>query len=316
MFEIFKVRRDLPFMKYGKPAGALSLLLVVVSIAALLIKGLNLGVDFTGGTVMEVGYNQPADIRKIRATLAQAGLAEAQVQNFGSAREVLIRLPLRQGVTSAQLSEQILAALRQADQGADLRRVDFVGPQVGAELLEDGILGLVVVAIGMMIYLAMRFEWRFSVGAITASFHDVILILGCFALFQWDFNLTVLAAVLAILGYSVNDTVVVFDRIRENFKKMRRAEPPQIIDNAVTATLSRTIITGGVTLLMVLAMLFFGGEVLYLFALALTIGILVGSYSSIFVASSVVLWLGISREDFFKAEKKEGEEGENADAVP
>lgn len=315
MFEIFQVKRDLPFMKYGKPAAAVSLLAVLVAVAALVLRGLNLGVDFTGGTVMEVGYAGPADIQGIRATLAKAGFGDTQVQNFGSARDVMIRLPLKQELTSAQISEQIMTALRQADPGAQIRRVDFVGPQVGAELLEDGILGLVVVAIGMMIYLAMRFEWRFSVGAITASFHDVVIILGCFALFQWEFSLTVLAAVLAILGYSVNDTVVVFDRIRENFKKMRRAGPAEIIDNAVTATLSRTIITGGVTQLMVLAMLFFGGEVLYLFALALTIGIVVGSYSSIFVASSVVLWLGISREDFFKADKKEGE-GEGADARP
>ncbi len=315
MFEIFKVRRELPFMKYGKPAAALSLLVVLIAIAAMAVRGLNLGVEFTGGTVIEVGYPAPADIQGIRATLAKAGFPEAQVQNFGSARDVMIRLQQKQGVTSAQLSERIMGALRQADPGAQVRRVDFVGPQVGAELLEDGILGLVVVAIGIMIYLALRFEWKFSVGAMAATAHDVLIIVGCFALFQWEFLLTVLAAVLAILGYSVNDTVVVFDRIRENFKKMRRAEPPQIIDNAVTATLSRTIITGGVTLLMVLAMLFFGGEVLYLFALALTIGIVVGSYSSIFVASSVVLWLGISREDFFTAEKKEGE-GQETGATP
>jgi preprotein translocase subunit SecF len=302
-------------MKYGKPVGAASLQLVLISIALLALRGLNLGVDFTGGTVMEVGYAAPADVQGIRGTLAGAGFPDAQVQNFGSARDVLIRLPLRAGVTSAQLSERIMAALRSADPGAQMRRVDFVGPQVGAELLEDGILGLVVVAIGIMIYLALRFEWRFSVGAMAATTHDVVFILGCFALFQWEFNLTVLAAVLAILGYSVNDTVVVFDRIRENFKKMRRAEPVEIIDNAVTRTLSRTIITAGTTLLMVLAILFFGGEVLWGFALALAIGIVVGSYSSIFVASSVVLWLGISREDFFRSEKKEGE-GEGADATP
>jgi preprotein translocase subunit SecF len=314
MFEIFRIQRDLPFMKYGKPVAAVSLLLVLAAIATLALRGLNFGVDFTGGTVMEVGYPAPADIQNIRGTLAGAGFPDAQVQNFGSARDVLIRLPLKHGVTSAQLSEQILAALRQADAGAETRRVDFVGPQVGAELLEDGMLALVVVTIGIMIYLALRFEWRFSVGAIAATAHDVLFILGAFALFQWEFNLTVLAAVLAVLGYSVNDTVVVFDRIRENFKKLRRAEVTQIIDNAVTRTLSRTVITAGTTLLMVLAILFFGGEVLWGFALALAIGIVVGSYSSVFIASSVVLWLGVSREDFFVTEKKEGEKG--ADAPP
>jgi len=309
MLEIFKVERDLPFMRYAKPVIIASLVVVAVAIGALVVRGLNFGVDFTGGTVIEVGYPQGADIQGIRNTLGNAGFADAVVQNFGTSRDVLIRMPVREGLTSAQLSEQVMAALRQADTSVELRRVDFVGPQVGEELANDGTLALIVVAIGIMLYLAVRFEWRFAVGAIAATAHDIIVILGCFALFQWEFSLTVLAAVLAILGYSVNDTVVVFDRIRENFRKLRRADTVGIIDNAITRTLSRTLITSGVTQLMVLAMLLLGGEVLFGFALALTIGIVVGSYSSIFVASPILLWLGVSREDFAKPEKKEEEGG-------
>lgn len=309
MLEIFKVERDLPFMRYAKPVIIASLVVVVAAIGALVVRGLNFGVDFTGGTVIEVGYPQGADIQGIRNTLGNAGFADAVVQNFGTSRDVLIRMPVREGLTSAQLSEQVMAALRQAESSVELRRVDFVGPQVGEELANDGTLALIVVTIGIMLYLAVRFEWRFAVGAIAATAHDIIVILGCFALFQWEFSLTVLAAVLAILGYSVNDTVVVFDRIRENFRKLRRADTVGIIDNAITRTLSRTLITSGVTQLMVLAMLLLGGEVLFGFALALTIGIVVGSYSSIFVASPILLWLGVSREDFAKPEKKEEEGG-------
>lgn len=309
MLEIFKVERDLPFMRYAKAVIIASAVTVAIAIGALAVRGLNFGVDFTGGTVIEVGYPQGADIQGIRNTLGKAGFGDAVVQNFGTSRDVLIRMPVREGLTSAQLSEQVMAALRGAGSGVELRRVDFVGPQVGEELANDGTLALIVVAIGIMIYLAVRFEWRFAVGAIAATAHDIIVILGCFALFQWEFSLTVLAAVLAILGYSVNDTVVVFDRIRENFRKLRRADTVGIIDNAITRTLSRTLITSGVTQLMVLAMLIFGGEVLSGFALALTIGIVVGSYSSIFVASPILVWLGVSREDFAKPEKREEEGG-------
>jgi preprotein translocase subunit SecF len=305
MIELFHLKRDIPFMRWARSTIFFSVAFIVASVALLATKGLNLGVDFTGGTVMEMGYPGVADVPAIRAVLAQGGYGDAQVQNFGTAREVLIRLPLRQGITSAQLSEKVLVLLKAGDPGVELRRVEFVGPQVGQELLEDGSLALLVVSIGIMLYLAMRFEWRFAVGAIFASAHDIFIVLGLWSLFQWEFSLTVLAAVLAILGYSVNDTVVVFDRIRENFRKTRMTDVAAIMDNAKTQTLSRTIITSGTTLLMVLAMLFLGGEVLYGFALCLAIGIMVGTYSSVLVASPIVLWLGVSREDFIKPPKEE-----------
>ncbi len=306
MIELFHVKRDIPFMRFARSTIYVSLLFIFGAIALLFTKGLNLGVDFTGGTVMEVGYpGKAADIPTIRASLAQAGYADAQVQNFGSSSEVLVRLPVKAGVTTAQLSEKVLVVLKAADPAVEMRRVEFVGPQVGKELLEDGSLALLVVSIGIMLYLAMRFEWRFAVGAIFATAHDIFIVLGVWSLFQWEFSLTVLAAVLAILGYSVNDTVVVFDRIRENFRKTRLTDIAAIMDNAKTATLSRTIITSGTTLLMVLAMLFLGGEVLYGFALALTIGIVIGTYSSVLVASPIVMWLGVSREDFIKPVKEE-----------
>jgi preprotein translocase subunit SecF len=308
MLEFFNIKRDIPFMSYARVTTFVSLLTFILAVAALATKGLNLGVDFTGGTVMEVSYPKPADVHGIRETLAKIGLTEASVQNFGTARDVLIRLPVKQGVTSAKLSEQVFQALQTADSSAKLQRVEFVGPQVGKELYENGALALLVVCLGIMAYLAMRFEWRFSVAAIIANMHDVIIILGCFAFFQWEFSLTVLAGVLAILGYSVNESVVVFDRIRENFRKMRKASVPEIIDNAITRTMSRTIITHSMTQLMVLSMLFFGGEALFYFALALTIGIVFGIYSSVLVASPIVMWLGVSREDFIKPEKKEAAE--------
>jgi preprotein translocase subunit SecF len=263
---------------------------------------------------MELSYPQAADIHKIRTTLEKAGYSDASVQNFGTSHDVLVRLPVKQGLTGAKLSEQIFQALQGADATVKLQRVEFVGPQVGKELYENGALALIVVCLAIMGYLAMRFEWRFSVAAIIANMHDVVIILGFFAFFQWEFSLTVLAGVLAVLGYSVNESVVVFDRIRENFKKMRKATVPEIIDNAITRTMSRTIITHTMTELMVLSMLFFGGEALFYFALALTIGIVFGIYSSVLVASPIVLWLGISREDFLKPEKKEGEEV--AEALP
>ncbi len=305
MIELFHVKKDIPFMRFARSTIFFSVAFIVAAIALLATKGLNLGVDFTGGTVMEVGYPKAADIPAIRGVLARAGYADAQVQNFGTASEVLVRLPVKAGVTSAQLSEKVMAVLKQADPSTELRRVEFVGPQVGKELLEDGSLALLVVSIGIVLYLSLRFEWRMAVGAIFATAHDIFIVLGVWSLFQWEFSLTVLAAVLAILGYSVNDTVVVFDRIRENFKKTRMTNVAAIMDNAKTATLSRTIITSGTTLIMVLAMLVLGGEVLYGFALCLTIGILVGTYSSVLVASPITMWLGVSREDFIKPVKPE-----------
>ncbi|TCV85804.1 protein translocase subunit SecF [Sulfurirhabdus autotrophica] len=301
--EFFRIKSDIPFMRYARVTTIISLVTFILAVGALATKGLNLGVDFTGGTVMEINYPQPADIPQIRDTLAKNGFPDAAVQNFGTSHDVMVRLPVKAGVTSAKLSEQIFEMLQKTENGAKLQRVEFVGPQVGKELYENGALALLVVVIGIMAYLAVRFEWRFSVAAIVANMHDVVIILGCFAFFQWEFSLTVLAGVLAILGYSVNESVVVFDRIRENFRNMRKAGVPEIIDNAITRTMSRTIITHSMTQLMVLAMLFFGGEALHYFALALTIGIIFGIYSSVLVASPIVLWLGVSREDFLKPEK-------------
>jgi preprotein translocase subunit SecF len=305
MLELFHVKKDIPFMRWARSTIYFSVFCIVASIVLLATKGLNLGVDFTGGTVMEVGYPAAANIPAVREHLARNGYGDAQVQNFGTSTEVLVRLPVKAGVTSAQLSERVLAVLKQQESSVQLRRVEFVGPQVGKELLEDGSLALVVVSIGIVIYLALRFEWRMAAGAIFATAHDIFIVLGVWSLFQWEFSLTVLAAVLAILGYSVNDTVVVFDRIRENFKKTRIADVAALMDNAKTATLSRTIITSGTTLLMVLAMLLLGGEVLYGFALCLTIGIIIGTYSSVLVASPITMWLGVSREDFMKPAKPE-----------
>jgi len=303
--ELFHLKRDIPFMRYARSTIFFSVFFIVASIALLATKGLNLGVDFTGGTMMEMGYPAAADVTSIRNHLAKNGYADAQVQNFGSSTDVLVRLPVKAGITSAQLSERVVAVLKQQEPKAELRRVEFVGPQVGGELFEDGALALLVVSIGIVLYLALRFEWRFALGAMFATAHDIFIVLGVWSLFQWDFSLTVLAAVLAILGYSVNDTVVVFDRIRENFKKTRMTDVAAIMDNAKTATLGRTIITSGTTQIMVLAMLLLGGEVLYGFALALTIGIVVGTYSSVLVASPIVLWLGVSREDFLKPPKED-----------
>jgi len=310
MLEFFHIKRDIPFMSYARVTTFISLVTFIAAVAALGLKGLNLGVDFTGGTVMEVSYSQQADVHKIRGTLEKIGMHDAAVQNFGTARDVMIRLPLKPDVSTAKLSDQVFQALKVADNSVTLKRVEFVGPQVGKELYENGALALLVVCFGIMGYLAIRFEWRFSVAAIIANMHDVVIILGFFAFFQWEFSLTVLAGILAVLGYSVNESVVVFDRVRENFRKMRKASVSEVIDNAITRTMSRTIITHTMTELMVLSMLFFGGEALFYFALALTIGIVFGIYSSVLVASPIVMWLGVSREDFLKPEKKEGEEAE------
>ncbi len=307
---LLRFEKDIPFMSYGRLTTSVSLVTFLLAIFFLATKGLALGVDFTGGTAMEVSYPQAADLPKIRGAITEIGLKDVTVQNFGTSRDVLIRLPVREGITTAQLSEQVMQVLQQQTGNVELRRVEFVGPQVGKELFESGALALLVVILGIMAYLAMRFEWRFAVAAIIANMHDVVIILGFFAFFQWEFNLTVLAAVLAVLGYSVNESVVVFDRVRENFRKMRRATVPQILDNAITRTMSRTM-THLSTQLVVCSMLLFGGEVLHNFALALTIGILFGIYSSVLVATPIVLALGISREDMIKAEKKE-----EADALP
>lgn len=302
--EFFRFKRDIPFMSWGKYTTTISLVTFIVSVFFLVTKGLNLGVDFTGGTVMEVSYTQPADLNRIRSTLIKLGMADASVQNFGTSRDVLIRLPAKADMSSAKLSETVIAALRADNEAAELRRVEFVGPQVGKELVENGALALLIVSLGIVAYLAIRFEWKFGVSGIIANLHDVVIILGFFAFFQWEFSLTVLAAILAILGYSVNESVVVFDRIRENFRKMRRASVSQVIDNAITRTMSRTIITHGSTQMVVVSMLLFGGESLHYFALALTIGILFGIYSSVLVASPLLMLLGVSRKDIVKPEKK------------
>jgi len=311
--EWFRITRDIPFMRHALIFNVISLVTFLIAVGSLGVRGLNLGVDFTGGTVMEVAYPQAADLGKIRESVARLGFTEASVQNFGTSRDVLIRLPLKQGVSSAKLSEQVLEVLRKDDAQVEMRRVEFVGPQVGRELLENGALALLFVSLGIVAYLALRFEWKFGVAAIIANLHDVVIIVGFFSIFQWEFSLPVLAAVLAILGYSVNESVVVFDRVRETFRnrKMRSMAVPQIIDHAITATMSRTIITHGSTQIMVCAMLILGGEALYYFALALTIGICFGIYSSVLVASPIVMYLGVSREDLARPEvqRKPGESG-------
>jgi preprotein translocase subunit SecF len=274
----------------------------------LFFNGLNLSVEFTGGTVVEVAYEQPADLPAVRRVVESLGYAEVPVQNFGTSRDVLLRLPVREGSTSGEQSQVLIAALKAQNPSVELRRTEFVGPQVGRELVENGLKALAMVIVGIMIYLALRFEWKYAVSAIIANLHDVIIILGFFAFFQWEFSLAVLAAVLAVLGYSVNESVVIFDRIRETFRRQRKMTPPQVIDHAITSTISRTIITHGSTQIMVLSMLLFGGPTLHYFALALTIGILFGIYSSVFVAAAIAMWLGIKREDLIKSgPKKEGD---------
>ncbi len=299
--EFFKIRRDIPFMKNALAFNLISLVTFLAAVFFLFSRGLHLSVEFTGGTLMEVGYSQSADLQAIRSSVDALGLKDVQVQNFGTAQDVLIRMPVQKGTTSGAQSEKVLAALKALDPSATLRRTEFVGPQVGDELATDGLKALACVVVGIMLYLAIRFEWKFAVAAIIANLHDVVIILGFFAFFQWEFSLPVLAAVLAVLGYSVNESVVIFDRIRENFRRYRRMDTQEIIDNAITSTISRTIITHGCTQMMVLSMLLFGGATLHYFALALTIGILFGIYSSVFVAAAIAMWLGIQREDLIKA---------------
>src|SRR6266511_1076249 len=297
--EFFRITRVIPFMKHALVFNVISLVTFVLAVLFLSTRGLNLGVDFRGGTLIEIAYGHSADIGHVRAVIDKMNLSEFAVQSFGSANSALIRLPLKEGLSTAQLSERVMTALKADDPSVTQQRVEFVGPQVGKELYENGALALLLVCIGIVAYLAMRFEWRFAVSAIIANLHDVIIILGFFALFQWEFSLPVLAAVLAVLGYSVNESVVIADRIRENFRKMRKAGVTEIIDNAITRTISRTIITHGCTQTMVTSMLVFGGPLHY-FALALTIGILFGIYSSVLVMAPLVRWLGIRREDLVK----------------
>ena len=307
--EFFKIRKDIPFMKHALIFNAISFLTFALAVFFLFSRGLHLSVEFTGGTVMQVSYSQAADLEKIRTKVTDMGFQDVQVQNFGNSRDVMIRLPAQKGVSSAQQSDKVMVALKAADPEVQLRRTEFVGPQVGEELAADGIKALAMVVVGIMIYLAIRFEWKYAVAAIFANLHDIVIILGFFAFFQWEFSLAVLAAVLAVLGYSVNESVVIFDRIRENFRRYRKMNTVQVIDNAITSTISRTIITHGSTQIMVLSMLLFGGQTLHYFAMALTIGILFGIYSSVFVAAAIAMWLGIKREDLIKtpATKKEGD---------
>ena len=295
--EIFRVKKDIPFMKYRSISALISTSIFILSIAFLTFKGLNLGVDFTGGTIMEVSYPEGANIEEIRKTLSSIDLTDTQVQNFGTAKDVLIRLPIKENLSIAQLSEKVASALREVSIGVEVMRVESVGAQVGDELYEKGALAILFVIIGIMLYLWLRFEWRFAVAAIVANMHDVIIILGFFAFFQWEFNLTVLAAVLAVLGYSVNESVVVFDRVRENFRRMRKDSVEKVINNAITRTMSRTIMTHLSTQTVVISMLIFGGEILNNFALALTIGILFGIYSSIMVGCPLAMWLGTNQSN-------------------
>ncbi len=311
--EFFRIHKDIPFMRHALVFNGVSLVTFVAAVFFLFWNGLNLSIEFTGGTLVEVNYAQTADLEKIRNALTKAGNNDTAVQNFGSSHDVLIRLPLKADQPTAKAGEAVMAALDADAPGATLRRVEFVGPQVGRELAENGALALLLVVIGIVVYLAFRFEWRFSVAAIIANLHDVIIILGFFAFFRWEFSLSVLAAVLAVLGYSVNESVVVFDRVRETFKKSRGLTTPQVIDHAITRTISRTIITHGSTQMMVLSMLVFGGETLHNFALALTIGICFGIYSSVLVASPLVMWLGVSRDQFVKPKRKI--EGANEDGA-
>ena len=342
--EFFRIQRDIPFMRHALVFNIVSLLTFLAAVFFLVTRGLHLSIEFTGGTVLEVGYAQAVDINKARASVEALGFGEVQVQNFGTSRDVLIRLPLRGDVKQAEVVGRVFAELCKAEGGSlgkkqaagkpgesgerqacttaagaepvQLQRSEFVGPQVGRELAEDGAKALAFVVIGIMVYLAFRFEWKFSVAAVVANLHDVIIILGFFAFFQWEFSLTVLAAVLAVLGYSVNESVVIFDRIREAFRKYRKMNTMEVIDHAITSTMSRTVITHGSTQMMVLSMLLFGGPTLHHFALALTIGILFGIYSSVFVAAAIAMWLGVKRDDLVSTSRKDHDPSDpNAGAV-
>jgi preprotein translocase subunit SecF len=305
--EFFRIQKDIPFMRYALILNAISLLTFLAAVFFLWQKGLNLSIEFTGGTVIEVQYEQSADLEPIRNAVTGIGYGEVNVQNFGSSKDVMIRLPLIKNadgtmMSSSDQSKTVFTKLQESHPQVKLQRVEYVGPQVGEELLYGGIKALLFVVIGIVIYLSIRFEWKFALAGIVANLHDVVIILGFFAFFQWEFSLSVLAAVLAVLGYSVNESVVIFDRIRENFRRFRKLDTPDIIDSAITSTISRTIITHGSTQMMVLAMLLLGGATLHYFAVALTIGILFGIYSSVFVAAAIAMWLGVTREDLIKPE--------------
>jgi len=333
--EFFRIRRDIPFMRHALVFNIISALTFFAAVFFLVTRGLHFSIEFTGGTVSEIHYVQAADLTHVREAVDKLGYGEVQVQNFGTSQDVMIRVPVRADVKQADVAQKVFDALCAADQGQvgkkivttpkgesierssctqaggvepfELSRTEFVGPSVGAELAQDGAKALAFVVIGIMIYLAIRFEWKFSVAAIIANLHDVVIILGFFAFFQWEFSLSVLAAVLAVLGYSVNESVVIFDRIREAFRKYRKMNTHEVIDHAITSTMSRTIITHGCTQMMVLSMLLFGGPTLHYFAVALTIGILFGIYSSVFVAAAIAMWLGVKREDLVKSgSAKEG----------
>lgn len=311
--ELFRIQKDIPFMRHAVVLNAISVLTFLAAVFFLWQKGLHLSIEFTGGTVIEVQYEQSADLESIRSQVSQLGYSDFNVQNFGSSKDVMIRLPLvkkAEGgfVSSTDQSSVVLQKLQAINPQVKLQRVEYVGPQVGEELLYGGIKALLFVVIGISLYLSIRFEWKFAIAGIVANLHDVVIILGFFAFFQWEFSLSVLAAVLAVLGYSVNESVVIFDRIRENFRRFRKLETPDIIDSAITGTMSRTIITHGSTQMMVLAMLLFGGPTLHYFAVALTIGILFGIYSSVFVAAAIAMWLGVRREDLIKPENKTDKE--------
>jgi preprotein translocase subunit SecF len=307
--ELFRIKKDIPFMRHALIFNVISVLTFVAAVFFLATKGLHLSIEFTGGTVMEVAYPKPANLEGIRKSIGDQGYADYQVQSFGTAQDVLIRLPAQKGIDSTQLSQKVMSGLQAQDPSVELKRVEFVGPQVGEELTHDGLMALAMLVLGIMIYLAFRFEWKYAVASIVANLHDVVIILGFFAFFQWEFSLTVLAAVLAVLGYSVNESVIVFDRVRETFRDRRfgKMAVADVINHAITRTISRTAITHGSTEMMVLAMLFFGGPTLHYFALALTIGILFGIYSSVFVAAAVAMWLGVKREDLIKQVKEKDE---------
>jgi preprotein translocase subunit SecF len=309
--ELFRIGRTIPFMRHALVLNAISFITFILAVFFIVTRGFHLSIEFTGGTVMEVNYTQAAPIEQVRTVVSGLDYTDFQVQNFGTSRDLMIRLPLTPGQSSATQSDIVMKALKAADATADLRRVEFVGPQVGRELVENGLLALLFVIIGIVLYLAIRFEWKFAVAGVLANLHDVVIILGFFAFFGWEFSLSVLAGVLAVLGYSVNESVVIMDRIRENFRKERNMSVAEVIDGAITQTISRTIITHGSTQMMVMAMLLFGGPTLHYFALALTIGIWFGIYSSVFVAAAIAMWLGVKREDLIKPVKK----AEQADEV-
>ena len=311
MFQLIKLNDVVDFMKLRVPAMIMSGALLIGSMISLGVNGLNWGLDFTGGTLIEVGYEQPAQLDAIRQQMNNGGFPDAVVQNFGSSRDVLIRLAPREGVKAAELGDQVVSLLRADGSQVDQRRIEFVGPNVGDELTEQGGLAMLVALLCILIYVAMRFEWRFALGSVLALAHDVIITLGLFSVIQMEFDLNVLAALLAVIGYSLNDTIVVCDRIRENFRKMRKGEPVEVVNNSLTQTLSRTIITSLTTILVLIALFYFGGAIIHGFATALLFGVFIGTYSSIYIASSMALLLGVSREDLMPPEvEKEGADQE------